>query len=120
MTLEVHNAGAPKPVHEIQVRSAVQWRSIHSVLIYMEPESVLCYRSDYSGRASIRTAVLNWAFLIMELFKSGPGRHETKVVELLHCKNFNIKATQNMVKIVNRVASWCEKGSVQCSKIKEL
>lgn len=36
------------------------------------------------------SAVLDWVNLLMELFKGGAEQYAKKVVELLHCDNFDI------------------------------
>lgn len=66
----------------------------------MELEAAVSYRSDETGQGETRCAVLEWALLIRDLFRSDVGLHAKKLVELLHCDSFCIETVRNRLKSV--------------------
>lgn len=66
----------------------------------MELEAAVSYRSDKRAQGETRSAVLDRAVLIMDLFRSDGERHAKKLVELLHCDSFYIEAIQNRLRSV--------------------
>lgn len=87
-------------MHDVQVRNTVQQHSIESTLLSAEPESERSYRPiDIKGSHTSR-AVLDWATLIMEQFRSRTEKHANKIVNPLHCSNFDIETIQKTLKSV--------------------
>lgn len=81
MRLEGHGAGGVMTMHEVQAGSPVQQQSIKSTIIAMELGVVLFHSSNDTKRSETMCAVFNWAFLVIELFKSGAQWYAKKVVE---------------------------------------
>lgn len=71
MRLKGRGTGKQIGAHEVQARIAMLRRSIGTRLIRIEPESTLSYRSDDTRQSKKMFAILDWALLIMEVFKSG-------------------------------------------------
>lgn len=87
-------------MYEAQAGNEVQQLSIEGALIIMKPDSAPSDRSDDTGRSETMSAVLDYVFLIMELFKGGTWYHVKQVVELLHCDNFYVKVVNDNVSSV--------------------
>lgn len=60
-------------------------------MINKEPESVPLRRSEDTGRSKTISAVLGWAFLIIELLNGQAEQHEKGVIKLLHCGSFDME-----------------------------
>lgn len=98
--LEGQNVDEMKPGHEAQTRSKLQQHKVEGTVIGMEPDSVLSNRSDCTWRSETLSAVPDWAFLIMNLYKCGAERYERKVVKLLHCNKFSLEEIKDNLKSV--------------------
>lgn len=89
------SVGERTAVHEIKVRGAVIQQSLEGTMIGMEPEPVPSYSYENIWQNKTMSAVLDWLFLVMELYESAAERYAKKVVELLHCDNFDIDAARD-------------------------
>lgn len=92
MALHGRGIGDPTVVHIVPAKRTVKRRSINCALIGMGPESIRTNSSDNREWIEKRSAVLDWAFLIMELFESDVGRYAknrqaASVTRLFHRSN---------------------------------
>lgn len=87
-------------VLEVEARSAMLRQSIVSGLPRIVPKSVRSYRLNDTEGSNKLCAVLYWTFLITELFRSDADRYDRKIVELIHCYNFDKEITLNKLKSV--------------------
>lgn len=99
-------------MHQIQPGTAVQLRTIKSAPIAMDAESVQPCRSVDTRQSASRSAVFDWAFLVMELFKSGEELHAKKFVYLPYYDNFDM---ENATAMLNNVTS-CSELLRKCSR----
>lgn len=96
----------------------MQQRSIKRAIIGMEEESVPFHCSHDTSRGEMTSAVLNCAFVIMELFKGGVMRYAKKVKEPLHCGKFDIEEIRDNLKSITLYSELLQEKDSQMQRSK--
>lgn len=97
----------------VQTVNRVQQPSIEIPVIAIEPEPVLSYRFDDTKQSETISAVLDWTFSTMELFKRSAERYAKTIVELLHCKPFEMEEIRNNLNCVTSCSYLMRESSIQ-------
>lgn len=98
--LERSTANKITAFHEEMIGSAMQQCNIGGALVGMEAESVSSPRSHGTGEYETWFAVLDCAFLFIEIFRGRAKKFAKKVDELLYCENFDIGTIRDGLKSV--------------------
>lgn len=78
-------------VQEVQVRRAMQQKSIKSALSGIEREAVCLSRSNNTEQNDELCLYLDWADFITELLRHGTKQYNEKLFKLLHIDKLNIE-----------------------------
>lgn len=93
----------------------MQQQNVESALPGTEPESIRTKRPNCNECCSTFRAVTGWEVFVTKLHRGGAEQYARKVVQPFHCKNFNIRTVEHMLK---RVTSCSEPVREEYSQVR--